>query len=137
MFNLSKSIVVDCYSDADSAGLWGHENPQYPICARSRNVFVTIFDNCALLWVSKLQKYIYLYTLHSEFVALSHSVRYLFPLKSLIKEVIENSVIDFEMLKFVSSSTVYEDNNGAMVVAKSPSMTPKSNHIFFKCHWFR
>ena len=55
---------------------------------------------------------------------LSHSVRELLPLKSLIKELIDNSGIDSEKLKFVSSSTVYEDNNGAIVVVKSTRITP-------------
>ena len=63
-------------------------------------------------------------TLHSEYVALSNSVRALLPLKSLIREAIENLVIDIDNLKFMSSSTVYEDNNGTIVVEKSPRMTP-------------
>ena len=50
-------------------------------------------------------------TLHYECVTLSHSVIALSTLKSLIKEVIDNLGIDSEKLKFVSSSTVYEDNN--------------------------
>ena len=70
-------------------------------------------------------------------MALSHSVKSLIPLKSLINEVIDNLGIDCENLKFVSSSTVYEDNNGAIVVATSPRMTPTSNHIAVKYHWFR
>ena len=68
---------------------------------------------------------------------MSHSVRALLPLKSLIKEVIDNLGIDSEKLKFVSSSTIYEDNNGAIVVATSPRMTPTSKHIAVKYHWFR
>ena len=87
--------------------------------------------------MSKLKTDIDLYTLHSEYMALSHSVRALITLKSLIKEVNENLGIDCENLKFVSSSTVYEDNNGAIVVAKSPRMTPSSKHIAVKYHWFR
>ena len=39
MFNPYKKLMVDCYDDADFAGLWGHENPQVPICARSRTGF--------------------------------------------------------------------------------------------------
>ena len=54
VFNPSKKLVVDCYADADFAGLWGHKNPQYYICARSRTGFVVTFSNCPLLWVSKL-----------------------------------------------------------------------------------
>ena len=111
VFNPSKKLDVDCYADKDFAELWGHEDPQDPICARSRTGFVVTFANCPLLWVSKLQTEIALSTLHSEYVVLSHSVRSLLPLKSLTKEVIDNLGIDSEKLKFVSSSTVYEDNN--------------------------
>ena len=74
--------------------------------------------------MSKIQTEIALSTLHSEYVALSHSVRVLLHLKSLIKEVIYNLGIDIEKLKFVSRSTIYEDNNGYIVVATSPRMTP-------------
>ena len=59
------------------------------------------------------------------------------PLKILIKEVIDNLGIDSENLKFVSSSTIYEDNNRDIVVAKSPSITPTSKHIAAKHHCFR
>ena len=52
------------------------------------------FDNCYLLWMSKLQTEIALSTLHSEYLELSHSVRVLIILKSLIKEVIDNLGID-------------------------------------------
>ena len=83
------------------AGLWRHEDPQDPICARSRTGFVVTFSNCNLLWVSKLQTETSLSTLHSEYVAFSHSVRALLPLKSLIKEVIDNLGIDSDNMKFV------------------------------------
>ena len=137
VFNPHKKLVVDCYADADFSGLWGHENTQDPICAISRTGFVVNFSNCHLLWVSKLQTEIALSTLHSEYVALSNSVRELLPLKSIIKEVIDNLGIDSENLKFVSSSTIYEDNKGAIVVTSSSRMTPTSKHIAFKYHWFR
>ena len=70
-------------------------------------------------------------------MALSHSFRELLPLKSHIKEVIENLEIDSEKLKFVSSYTVYENNNVSIVVAKSPRMTPTPTHIAVKYHRFR
>ena len=67
----------------------------------------------------------------------SHSVRALLPLKSLSKELIENLVIESKNLKFVSSSTVYEDNNRSIVVATSPRMNSTLKHIAVKYHWFR
>ena len=111
VFNPSKKLVVDCYADVDFSGLWGREHPQDPICDRSRNGFVVTFANCPLLWVSKLQTDSALSTLNSEFLALFHSVRSLLPLKILIKELINNLVIDSEKLKFVTSYTIYVDNN--------------------------
>ena len=137
VFNPSKKMVVDFYADADFTVLWGHENPQDPICARSRTGFVVTFSNFPLLWVSKLQTWISLSTLHFEYVALSRYFRGLLPLKSLIKEEIDNLGIDIKKLKFVSRSTVYEDNNGDIVLAKIPSMTPTSNQIAVKYNWFR
>ena len=66
VFNPSKKLVVDCYADTDFVGLWGHVDTQDPICTRSRTGFVVTFDNCYLLWMSKLQTEIALSTLHSE-----------------------------------------------------------------------
>ena len=74
--------------------------------------------------MSKQQTEIALSNLHSEYVALSHSIRALLTLNSLIKEVIDNLGIDSENLKIVSSSTVYENNNGDIAVATSPRTTP-------------
>ena len=45
-------------------------------------------------------------------MALSNYVRALINLKSIIKKVIDYLGIDSENLKFMSSSTVYEDNKG-------------------------
>ena len=70
-------------------------------------------------------------------MTLSHYVRALLPLISLIKKVIDNLGIDSYKLKFVSSSNIYDDNNGAIVVAKSSRMIPKSKHIAIRYHWFR
>ena len=95
------------------------------------------FSNCPLSWVSKIRTDIALSTLHYEYTELSHSVRALLTLKSLIKEVIDNLGIDSEKLKFVSRSTVYEDNDGAIVVSTSSRMTPTSNHIAVNYHWFK
>ena len=63
---------------------------------------------------------------------LYHSVRALLSSDFFIKEVLENTGTDIEKLKFVSSSTVYVDNNGSMVVAKIPRMTPTSDNIDVK-----
>ena len=95
------------------------------------------FSNFTILWVSKLQTKIDLYTLHYECVALSYFIIALLPLKILIKEAIDNLGIYSEKLKFLLKSNVYEDNNGAIVFAKSPGINPTPNHISVKYHRFR
>ena len=80
------------------------------------------YTNFPLLWVLKLQTCISLSTLHYECVSLSHSVRYLLPLESLIKEVVDNLVINIENMEFVSSSTDYEENNSTIIVVTSQRM---------------
>ena len=54
LFNLPKKLMVDRYADADFAGLWGHEDPQDHICARSKTGFVVTFSYCPLLWLLKI-----------------------------------------------------------------------------------
>ena len=111
LFNTSNKPVVDCYADTDIVGLWGHENHQYPICARSRAGFMVKISKCPILWVSKIQTDISLSNLYSEYVALYNYVRDLIILNSLINEVIEKLCMDSNKLKLVSRSTVYEDNS--------------------------
>ena len=136
IFRPSKNMMVDCYADADFAGLWGAEDPHDPVCVKSRTGYVVTIANCPLLWVSKLQTEHALSTLHAEYVALSQSIRDLIPLKEIIQEVVDALGLPQDV-KYVSHSTVFEYNQGAISLARCPRMTPRTNHIGTKCHWFR
>ena len=85
VFNPPKKMAVNCYVGADFTIIPVHENPQDPICASSRTGFMEAFNHCPLLWLQNIQTDIDLSTLHSEYVILSNSVRYLLPLNNLIK----------------------------------------------------
>ena len=80
LFNLYKKMVENFYVGVDFAGLQGHENPEDPTYANIRTGFVVTFPNCLLLCVSKLHTEIIISTIHSEYVTLSHSIRYFLPL---------------------------------------------------------
>ena len=54
------------------------------------------------------------------------------PLKDIIKELIVLLNLDVSKLKFVSTSKVYEDNQGAIQVDTIPRMTPTSKYILVK-----
>eukprot|EP00804_Cyclotella_cryptica_P026596 CCRYP_014020-RA/>CCRYP_014020-RA protein AED:0.15 eAED:0.08 QI:0/0/0/0.75/0/0/4/0/791 len=81
---LSDDPCVDCYPDADFAGLYGHEDSQDPHCARSHTGYLITVFNYPVLWKSKLQTEIALSTMEAECVALSTSCKDLFPIVDLI-----------------------------------------------------
>ena len=68
---------------------------------------------------------------------MSHYISDLLTLKSFIKEIIDNLVIDIDNLKFLSVSTIQEENIVVIVVATSLRMTPTEKQNSVKFHWFR
>jgi hypothetical protein len=74
----SDSLDIDCYVDADFAGLWPHEDKQDPSCVKSRTGFAICVANCPVIWSSKLQGDIATSTMEAEYSALSMTMRYCF-----------------------------------------------------------
>ena len=133
----SETCNVDCYVDADFAGLYSVEDPEDPNCARSRAGYVLTVAGCPIVWKSKLITEVCLSTLHAEYVALSMTVREFLPLKKLTKEILQEYKFETEKINFYTHSTIFEDNQGTLTVAKSPRYTPTSKFIAVKYHWFR
>ena len=134
-FTPSGKFEVDCYVDADFAGLWRYEDDQNPVSVKSRTGYMLVFAGCPLLWASKLQTEIALSTTEAEYIALSQSMRDLLPTRELIHEVVPYFGIALEAV--TTHSTVFEDNQGAIALANAPKMTPRSKHIGIKYHFFR
>ena len=80
-FKPDVSLQLDCYVDADFAGLWNYENDQDPVCVKSRSGFVMTLGGCPIQWSSKLQTEIALSTTEAEYIALSQAMRELIPLR--------------------------------------------------------
>ena len=83
----------------------------------------------------KYTKKVFVKTFHSEYMDLIHSLSDFLPIKKFIGEVMENINLD-KKIKFISKSTVYENNNGAIRVAICPRLAPTSKCIAVKYHWF-
>ena len=45
VFIPSNKMVVGCYFYANFLGIWVDNNLQYPICSKSRNLYVVTFSN--------------------------------------------------------------------------------------------
>jgi Reverse transcriptase (RNA-dependent DNA polymerase) len=132
----SGHLTIDCYVDADFAGLYGVEDDQDPISVKSRTGYVLMLADCPLLWVSKLQSEISVSTMEAEYIALSTALRDLVPLREIIHEVAAALGL-MEALSCCAHSTIFEDNNGALALATTPKLTPRSKHIGVKYHWFK
>jgi hypothetical protein len=134
----SEEPKVDCYPDADFAGLYGHENAQDPHCARSRTGYVILAFGCPVLWRSKLQTEIALSTMEAEYVAISTSCRDLFPVVDMIKELSRTVGLSDDFVSKIHVK-IHEDNVGALTLGKLEPrrMTPRSKHYAIKYHWFR
>ena len=87
ILNPSDTFQVDCYPDADFAGLWTRDDKHDPHCVCSCTGYVICLANFPVLLKSKLQTKIALSRMEAEYVALSTSCRDLFPLINITKEL--------------------------------------------------
>eukprot|EP00804_Cyclotella_cryptica_P004228 CCRYP_014560-RA/>CCRYP_014560-RA protein AED:0.48 eAED:0.51 QI:0/-1/0/1/-1/1/1/0/127 len=106
---------VDCYPDANFAGLYGHEDALDPHCARSCTGYVILAFGCPVLWRSRLQTKITLSTTEAEYVILSTACKDLLPLVSLIRELSDAVGLDASFVSNIHCK-VREDNVGALTL---------------------
>ena len=71
----TNDLAIECFVDADFAGLWSHEEKMDPTCVKSRTGFVICLSNCPVIWSSKLQTEIATSTMEAEYSALSMAMR--------------------------------------------------------------
>jgi hypothetical protein len=133
--NPNNTNNLDCYVDADFAGLWNPDEAQDPTTLKSRTGYVITFCGCPVLWASKLQTEISLSTIEAEYIALSQAMRDLIPMKNLLLELA--AVTGLELSQTITHSTSFEDNKGCVDLVKSPKMRPRTKHIALKYHHFR
>ena len=135
-FRKDPEFKLECFVDADFAGLWRHEDDQDPVCVKSRTGYVMMLNGNPVHWVSKLQGLVSLSTTEAEYIALSQAMRELLPMRELLSDIQKNmQLVSKEPIKI--SSSVFEDNNGAISVATVPKMTPRTKHIAVKYHFFK
>ena len=94
-----------------------------------------MLGGCPILWKSQLQTEISLLTLESEYSALSASMQTLLPLRSLLGEIVKElkQPPDF---KSTINCRVFEDNNGALLLATKQRITNRTKYFMFKWNFF-
>ena len=77
-------LQLDCYVDADFAGLYKRDPDASPTSAKSHLGFIISLGGVPLVWRSQLQSEISLSTLESEYSSLSQAMHTLLPIRSLL-----------------------------------------------------
>ncbi len=133
--DVSKSFEV--HVDCDFAGNWVKEDAMDdPSTAKSRTGYVISYAGCPVIWASKLQTEVVLSTTESEYVGLSESLRIAIVMMNLLKEMQQHGV-NIPKTNPVVYCKLFEDNAGAIHLAKAPKMRPRTRHINQKYHHFR
>jgi hypothetical protein len=137
VINPTRELSIDAYPDADFAGMYGHENPTDPACAKSRTGFVIVFAGVPVMWQSKLQTETALSTMEAEIIALAACMRELIPIMDMVQSLAVAVGIPAGDVNMKVS--VHEDNSGALVLAETlpPQFTPRSKYYATKTIWFR
>lgn len=135
MYTPDKSKGLEIYVDADFAGGFDKSNAEDPASVYSRTGYIIKYANCPIIWKSKLQTEIALSTTEAEYIALSTALRETIPVIHFLREV--SAVMEIPECNKSMKCTVFEDNNGALEMAKTPKMRPRTKHIAIKYHHFR
>ena len=134
----TKDLTLDCYADADFAGLFSTSDPDDPKSVKSRSGFVITLGWIPVAWGGGLQTETALSTMEAEYISLSKALRILLPLRIVLDEVSRALGLRQDP-QSVIRSTIFEDNQACLSLATSdpPKLTPRSKSIAVKYHWFR
>jgi hypothetical protein len=132
----SQTLKINCYPDADFAGMYGYEKNDDPACVKSRTGFVINIANCPVLWCSKLQQETATSTMQAEIIALAHSCWELLPIMDMVESM--SSAVGLPSPETSMHVTIHEDNAGALILAQTlpPQFTPCSKFYALKTIWF-
>ncbi len=136
-FKPDPSRGFECYCDADFSGNWNILfAPTDPSTAKSRSGWIVFYAACPLIWASKLQSQVALSTTDAEFIAMSMALRDVIPIMQLIDELRGRK---FKVISTqpVVHCKVFEDNSGALELARLPKLRPRTKHINVCYHHFR
>ena len=123
----TKSLEV--FVDADFAGAWDKSLAGIDRdTARSRHGYIITYAGIPICWKSQLQQEITLSSMESEITGLSYALREAIPIIELLREA-ESYGFDVYKQETRVHCKVFEDNSGAVEIAKFPKARPRTKHI--------
>ena len=121
IFKPTGTYKVDCYVDANFAGLHGHDPQEMPTSACSCTGFIMFFGGCPLLWKSQLQTETALSTFQAEYVALVAAMHQLIVVQWVLQDLVACLSLKPKQPKI--HATVHEDNASAYALANNQQLS--------------
>ena len=123
------------YVDADFAGLFGREQGNDPNTARSRLGYVVLLGGVPLTWRSQLMTDVCLSTLEAEYSALSSALRTVIPIRNVLMDLLAHVRLTLDPFTDVAC-LLFEDNQGAYLLATQQRLSPRTKYFAVKMHFF-
>ena len=127
---------LEVYVDADFAGNWDSRESDDKDTARSRHGYYISYAGCLITWKSQLQTEYALSSTESEYTGLSYALREAIPIMELLKEMKAKGFRIHASTPKVHCR-VFEDNSGALEMAKTHKFRPRTKHLNCRLHHFR
>ena len=118
---------LEVYVDASFCGDWD---------PRLQHGYIINYSGCPLLWKSQLQTEIALSSTESEYTGLSYALRDAIPIMQLLKEMIAMG-FPIHTPKARVHCHDFEDNSGALEMARIHKYRPQTKHLNIRLHHFR
>eukprot|EP00978_Attheya_sp_CCMP212_P007898 scaffold18354_cov48-Attheya_sp.AAC.3 len=129
--------LEEVYVDTDFSGNWDYEGASEDMdTAQSRHGYIIMYAGCPILWKSQMQTEFALSTTESEYTGLSYALRSAIPIMEQLKEMNEQG-FPIKTAVHKIHCRVFEDNSGALEIAKTHKYHPRTKHINVKLHHFR
>jgi hypothetical protein len=128
---------LEVYVDASFCGDWDPvEAAQDRDTARSRHGYIINYTGCPLLWKSQLQTEVALLSTESEYTGLSYALRDAIPIMQLLQEM-KRRGFPIHPPQARVHCHVFEDNSGALEMARIHKYRPRTKHLNVRLHHFR
>ena len=127
---------LEVYVNADFAGNWDPTDTENRDTVRSRHGFNITYQGMQVSCKSQLQNEIALSTTESEYTGLSYALRDAIPLMSLLNEMKEKGIAVRTNATKIRCK-VFEDNKGALEIAREKKYRPRTKHFNIRLHPFR
>lgn len=130
---------LEVYVNSDFAGSWDRElTGEDQATARSWHGYIIYFAGMPIVWKSQLQQEIALSSTEAEIAGLSYVVQEMILMIELLKEIWSHGHIRDTPSSYMTKvhCKVFEDNSGAIEIAKFPKYQPWTKHLNIRLFHF-